>query len=470
MNSVRFSTTDIETAVKGEWLNGICPEKQICGITTDTRNDCSDAFFVALKGEFFDAHNFLDKAIAAGSAVLCVNRSFALENLTELPIPVFLVEDTLLAYQALAKYYRQSLSELQVAAVTGSMGKTSCKEIIKSIFAEAAGYDYVYATRNNTNNQVGVPQNIFNLTKKHQLCVLEMGTNHFGEIEPISKTAEPDVAVITAIAPCHLEFLRDLKGVAEEKSKIFSGLKSTGTAIIPYSCPQNVFLRKKVEKFRVLTFGYDPAADVQSEYLGGGLNGSRIRVTFNSLNGESFELKWQLSGAHQALNAAAAVAVALAMGISPKHIIEGLKKCVLPGMRMKIESINGTNWINDAYNASPDSMVAAIDWLAEFSNAEDLLLVLGDMLELGDRTAAEHTRILNHAFAKFPQAAFCLIGRQMYNSGCNLDLPENTFFFNDSEAASPTIKCLSQDRNSVFLKASRGMKLEKVLPENEKTQ
>ncbi|MCP3965860.1 MAG: UDP-N-acetylmuramoyl-tripeptide--D-alanyl-D-alanine ligase [Lentisphaerae bacterium] len=451
----------------GQWLNDLRPECSLSDVITDTRVNCSEALFIALKGEVFDAHNFLYKAVEAGAAALCIEKKYAESNQLNFPVPVYMVSNTLTAYQELANYYRRSLGNLKIAAVTGSMGKTSTKEIIKSIFCAATGKHRVYATKNNTNNQVGVPQNIFNLNQEHRLCVLEMGTNHFGEIEPLSCTAEPDVALITSIAPCHLEFLKDLNGVASEKAKVFTGLKQNGTAVIPYQCPQVTLLKRKTASFNTISFGLEPQADVQAEYLGGNLQGSQIRLNFNCLNGESFEIKWKLSGAHQAINAAAAAAVSLSIGVQPIHIIEGLRICSLPGMRMKIEVINGINWVNDAYNASPESVVSALDWLAEFNQEDGLLLVLGDMLELGEQSHSEHMRVLNHAFGKFPMATFCLIGQQMSQSVNNLDLPEKTYFFKDSESACKTVRTLSKQKNTIFLKASRGMKLEKVLPEHE---
>ena len=200
----------------------------------------------------------------------CVLKKHSLTGFkAEWNIPVLLVDDTLLAYQAIANLHKKRLKNLRSVAVTGSMGKTSCKEIIRSILVAAAGEDAVYATRSNTNNQVGVPQNLLKVNSKHSYCVLEMGTNHFGEIEPLSRTLVPDVALINSIAPCHLEAFGDLHGVAQEKSKIFSALKPDGVAVIPKDCPEIDYLLEQTKNFKTMRFGID----LEVIYHGGNLHG-----------------------------------------------------------------------------------------------------------------------------------------------------------------------------------------------------
>ncbi|MFA7232228.1 MAG: UDP-N-acetylmuramoyl-tripeptide--D-alanyl-D-alanine ligase, partial [Victivallaceae bacterium] len=252
MTETSFTYDDLQNATNGRWI-GI-PENRFAfsGIKTNTRDDCSGALFIALEGERFNAHDFLDKAIESGAAALCIAEKYHEWANPKWNIPLLIVEDTLLAYQQIARFHKRQFKNLQTVAVTGSIGKTSVKEIIRSILTAAAGADAVCATEGNTNNQVGVPQNLLRLNNKHRFCVLEMGTNHHGEIEPLSLTGEPDVAVISSIAPCHLEFLEDLRGVAKEKSQIFSGLKTGGTAIIPLECPEVDYLREKAEKFNCL--------------------------------------------------------------------------------------------------------------------------------------------------------------------------------------------------------------------------
>ncbi|MDD5697931.1 MAG: UDP-N-acetylmuramoyl-tripeptide--D-alanyl-D-alanine ligase [Victivallaceae bacterium] len=457
-----FRGDDLQLASCGQWNRTLPDDFALSGVRTDTREDCSGALFLALRGENFDAHDFLDHALAAGAAALCIETASAVRIKPAWKIPVLLVEDTLTAYQAIANFHRRRFPELRAVAVTGSMGKTSCKEIIKSILAAAAGADAVCATENNTNNQVGVPRNLFNLNSGHRFCVLEMGSNHFGEIAPLSRILEPEVALINSIAPCHLEAFGDLRGVAREKSAVFAGLKPGGIAVIPAAGPESDYLLKQTENFRVLRFG----ADVRAVYHGGSIGGSRIELVFADPD-KRIAVEWPLTGAHQAANAAAAAAVARGLGIEIGAIAAGLRNCVLPGMRMKVARIGGIDWINDAYNASPGSMAAALHWLKEFVQPQNLVLVLGDMLELGAASFQLHQQILGQAFGLFPDAVFVLTGPEYERAGVDLALPSGCRFCKNSEAARTVLQPFLRPGQTVFLKGSRGMKLEKVWPDED---
>ena len=456
-----FNAGELTQSTAGRWNTVLPSEFTISRIVTDTREDCSGALFLALRGENFDAHDFLDAAVAAKAKALCIEKGFADRIKPEWDIPVLMVNDTLKAYQAIANFYKRRFPNLRSVAVTGSMGKTSCKEIIRSILVAAVGKEAVYATRSNTNNQVGVPQNLLNVNSKHRFCVLEMGSNHFGEIEPLSRTLEPDVALINSIAPCHLEAFGDIHGVAREKCKIFTALKPDGIAVIPNDCPEIDYLVEQTKNFKTIRFG----ADIEVIYHGGKLHGSTIELIFKK-TGKRIKLDWPLSGAHQASNAAAAAAVASALGIEPETIAEGLRDCVLPGMRMKVARINGINWVNDAYNASPESVMAALRWLKEFAEADKLVMVLGDMLELGETSKAQHRKILRTAFELFLQADFILVGGEYEKAGQGMQTA-NRCFCEDSLTAKELIKAFLSPGKIVFLKGSRGIKLEKLWPDED---
>jgi len=449
-----FNGVELMESTAGRWNTVIPSDFELNGVLSDTRIDCSGSLFLALRGENFDAHDFLDSAVAAGASALCIEKTFADRIKTDWDIPVLLVDDTLNAYQAIANNYKKRFQNLRSVAITGSMGKTSCKEIIRSILIAAVGEEAVYATKNNTNNQVGVPQNLLNVNSKHRFCVLEMGSNHFGEIEPLSRTLEPDVALINSIAPCHLEAFKDLRGVAREKCKIFTALKPEGIAIIPKDCPEIDYLVEQTANFKTMRFG----EDVKVIYHGGNLYGSSIELIIKD---KSIRLDWSLSGAHQASNAAAAATVALALGIDTKIITQGLRNCVLPGMRMKVANINGIDWINDAYNASPESVLAALNWLKEFVKPEDLVLVLGDMLELGEVSEYQHEKVLQEALKLFPDASFVLVGSEFDRAGRGMHIA-NVCFCKNSNIAKEFIKPFLSTGKTVLLKASRGIKLENM--------
>ena len=435
----------------------------INGVITDSRKDCTGALFIPLKGESFDGHDFLAVAIANGAVAVLAEPGKCPDRLPP-AVTVIEVRDTTAAYQDLARYHRRRFPALRVAAVTGSSGKTSTKEMLRAIFNAAVGPDAVLATEGNTNNQVGVPQNLLRLEARHQLAVVEMGTNHHGEIAPLSRMAEPEVALITFIGNCHLEYLGSLDGVAREKSCIFQFLQPGGTAVIPYDGSAQSVLEEKTAGRKTLRFGSNPAADVSCRYLGGHLHGSTVELHFKALD-RTVRFDWLLAGVHQAVNAAGAAAAALALGIAPEIIAAGLAECRLPGMRMRITSReNNITWINDAYNANPDSMSSSLRWLAEFAVPERLFLVLGDMLELGSFAAEGHRRVLELAGRLFPAAKIFAVGKEMAAAGQGLqpEIAANMVFCPDAATAAARLQPEIVPDAMVFLKGSRGMKLETV--------
>ena len=465
MSTGLFTLQEIAQAAGGEWHQKPASPVSIAAVKTDSRENCSNALFIALAGENFNAHDLLPKAIAAGAAALCINRKFADRIDPAWKIPVLLTDDTVLAYQNLGAFHKNSLKGLKTVAVTGSMGKTSVKEIIRSILVAAAGPDAVLATAGNTNNQVGVPQNLLALTDKHKYAVIEMGTNHHGEIEPLSRCTRPDVAVINSIGPCHLEHLHDLDGVAREKSMILAHLNPAGTAVIPDVSSGMEIIEAAAAKFNILRFGTTAAADLRASYLGGKLHGSALELVFKCLNNQSRRFEWQLSGAHQAANAAAGACAAVALGIDPDCIVAGLKNCVLPGMRMRVSERNGVTWINDAYNANPGSMLAALHWLNEFAEQDKLVLVLGDMLELGKTCHAEHKKVAAAALELFPQAEFFFVGSRMADAVSEIKPAADVVVCRDSTEAAEKVAGVLMPGKMILLKGSHGVHLEKVEPQ-----
>ncbi len=460
-----FTIDEIICAVSGTVLFGKERRPCITRVVTDSRKDCSDALFIPIKGEIFDGHAYLSQAVKMGAAAILTEPNIEIPQEVAEHTVVIEVADTTTAYQALGRYHRNRIEGLKVVAVTGSSGKTSTKEMLRSIFSAAYGADAVLATEGNTNNQIGVPQNLLRLTPQHKIAVIEMGTNHHGEIEPLSKTALPDAAVITFIGSCHLEFLGSIDGVAQEKSRIFSGLSKTGIAVIPAHGGGQDILEKETSGIMTFRFGPDSDADLTSRYLGGNLTGSSIELYFKSID-KTARINWKLSGRHQASNAAAAGAAAFTLGVPVEKIVEGLENCTLPGMRMKITEHNSVTWINDAYNANPDSMSASLDWLSEFINPDKFVLILGDMLEIGETSQSEHLKILDKALKLFGSSEIKLIavGKAMCRVKEILDASQSakiSFYPDSSEAATALAKIIAPPM-SVFLKGSRGIKLEVI--------
>ncbi len=456
MDNAAFSAQELVSAVSGEWTGTPCGVR---ALFSDTRETVQDAMFFAFSGENFDAHDFLDTAVRNGAKLLCIDRS----KREKLPpgVPAVLVDSVVTAYQQLARFHRMRFPNLNVLALTGSCGKTSTKEALRAILEEAYGAEHVLATEGNTNNQIGVPRNLFRLTEQHRAAVIEMGTNHHGEIAPLTDCALPDHAMIVSIGSCHLEHLGSLGGVAKEKSNIFkNGVKR---AVLPKDTAQYQILADAAEGAEIVSFGTGSETDFQTEYLGGNLDGSAFRLT-RLRDGRSAVVQWHIPGAHQAVNAAGAAALADALGIELETIAAGLAKTVLPGLRMRKTEHGGATWINDAYNANPDSMCASLEWLAEFADPEKLLLVLGDMGELGEASAAGHRKVLLKALELFPGSRLVTVGDRMLSVADALAMEPLASYLTADEGKEE-LQSLVRPGDLVFLKASRSTGLEKMEPE-----
>lgn len=462
--AARFSVQDLSAATGGEWLISPPAADAMFTVATDSRKDCSGAIFIALKGESFDGHNCLAQALEHGAAALCVENSRAAEA-AALNLPALAVESTMKAYHNIARFHRLRFKDLTVIGLTGSVGKTSVKEMLRAICTAACngGGNAVLATPGNRNNHFGVPDTLLMLTESHRYAVIEMGTSGPGEIAVLTEMTVPDVALVNSIAACHLERLKTLEGVALEKSQIFSALKPGGVGVIPADSPGHNILKAALPVRRRMEFGHGGTVDYR--YLGGNLSGSAVMLKFP--DGKEYELIWHLSGEHQAVNASAAATAGVALGLTPATIVKGLTNTELPGMRMNVIKYNDANWILDAYNANPESMRAALNWLADFAEPGKTLVVLGDMLELGAVEQLEHYHILAELIRRLPEADVILVGAAMRNAAGLLPptLQEKWRIFDSSEAAASAIAAIVQPGWNVLLKGSRGMALEKVLPE-----
>ncbi len=466
-NNALFKTAELARATGGVWHGLHDRPVGMLELNTDSRSICPGQCFVPLRGERFDGHAFLAAAAASGASAALTEPGVP----APAGLPVLEVPDTLRAYQQLAAFHRARMKTLRVASVTGSVGKTSVKEMLRAIFSEAAGAGAVLYTAGNTNNQIGVAQNLLRLTAEHQFAVIEMGTNHPGEIAPLTAMARPDVALVNSIGACHLEFLGDLDGVAREKSTIFAGLKpGAGIAVYPAECAGHAILGQAARAFRHIAFGEYPAADaeVTGEYLSGSLTGSRIRLHFRA-GGATEDFDWTLTGAHQAVNAAAAAAVAYSLGIEPAVIAVGLSKTTLPGKRMNRVELAGTVWINDAYNANPVSMKSTLRSLRAGLTPQSgpLLLVLGDMLELGNDAIRYHRELLGEVRSEFAglPVFLWLLGPRFAAAltECGT-IPAAWRHFDTLEALQDALAQFRRPGMTIFLKSSNSLGLCKVEP------
>lgn len=455
-----FSWIQLEKLAAGAWQ--VAPSPAAAGV--DSVFDDSQA---ALPGSLFVAigkgHDYLDQAVGRGASAVLVDRELPpeqLQALRERQLPVLRTADALAAFHALAAAHRRSCSALKVFALTGSCGKTTTKEMVAAVLARRYGQGQLLKTQGNWNNHFGVPRMLLALRPEHQVAVLELGTNHHGEIRVLAEMARPQVGIITNIGQAHLEHLGSLEGVAEEKGSLFASLPESGLAILPEACPQKEILRRLARGRRLKTFGHGPEADLQAVYHGPRPNGKFLVELFWKGQGKGHPLEWGFAGEHQALNAAAAALAGSEAGLSPEEILAGLSECTVPGMRMLRQEIGGAAWINDAYNANPDSMVASLKCIREGAgDGPQVFLVLGDMLELGGHAPQAHFRVLELARRLFPQATILAVGPHMAACADGMARP-----CADAAAAKAVLAAEVRPGATVFLKASRGLRLETCLP------
>ena len=352
----------------------------IHGICTDSRSVESGDLFIALKGPNFNAHEFLAQAFSQGAVAAITSEVSAHTQ------PCIRVDDTRLALGQLAAAWRQQF-RVPLIALTGSNGKTTVKEMLVSILSQLLTADETLcATKGNLNNEIGVPLTLFGLTASARHAVIEMGANHAGEIAYLTQLAKPDVALLNNASRAHLEGFGSVENVAQAKAEIFSGLSSNGIAVFNADDVYAPLWREQTSTHQQLTFGLDAEeADVRAtvEVMD---HGQRLDITTAA---GDMTLCLAVSGRHNAMNALAATAGALALGVSRQHIVQGLERFLpVQGRLQYVSGYAQSTLINDSYNANPDSLSAAIDVLSNVQGKR--MLVLGDMGELGDEAPALH--------------------------------------------------------------------------------
>ncbi|WP_411334295.1 UDP-N-acetylmuramoyl-tripeptide--D-alanyl-D-alanine ligase [Metabacillus indicus] len=450
---IKRSLRDIQTMAGG---SGLAPQHEntmIHGITTDSRKIEAGTLFVPIAGENFDGHHFAEKALADGAAATLWNRSK--------PNPpsgaVILVEDTLEALQTLASSYLDQLN-LKVVGVTGSNGKTTTKDMVAALLSTTYR---VHKTQGNFNNHIGMPLTILSMTEDTEVAVLEMGMSNFGEIELLSNLAKPDAAIITNIGESHMMNLGSREGIAKAKLEIVSGLKPQGVLIYDGEEP---LLEERVQNasYKKVSFG----ASAENTYSPEGIRHTE-KGTFFTIRGRGEELFLPVLGKHNVGNALAAIAAAEFLGVTEEKISEGLKNIQMTGMRLELtKTEGGLAVINDAYNASPTSMKAAIRLAGDLDGYSRKILVLGDILELGDDMQVQFHREVGETIdAAETQHLFTYgnLGAEIAE-GARKNLDDGVIHvYQDKQELIKSLKQTAKAGDLVLVKASRGMKLEEVV-------
>ena len=420
----------------------------LTAVSTDTRGVAAGQLFIALRGARFDAHDFLDQAVASGAAALLV----ADESKLPAGVSALVVDDTLLALGRLAAAWRAQFS-LPLIAVTGSNGKTTTKEMIAAILKAQFG-DAVLATRGNFNNDIGLPITLLGLNATHRAAVIEMGMNHPGEIAYLAPIGAPTVALVTNAQRAHLEGMGDLDEVAREKGSVFVGMPANGVAVINADDRYAPTWREMAGAHAVCTFGIDHVADVSGKVRQHGLE---TALQLSAPEGE-VEIRLSIPGRHNARNAVAAAAACLAAGLPLAAVVAGLESFAgVKGRLQRRAGIKGAEILDDTYNANPDSVRAGIDVLAATIGRK--LLVLGDMGEIGDASGQYHDEIGGYAKSQGIDRLYAL-GDAAQQAVRNFG--EGAKHFCNVEKLIAAVDKELGPETTVLIKGSRFMKMERV--------
>ena len=429
-------------------------DKKIFGITTDSRKITEGVLFIALKGENFNGEDFAEDALKKGAAAVLVGKNFKSENLAG---AVLKVDDTLTAYQQLAKNHREKF-KIPVVAVTGSTGKTTTKDLTAAALSELGT---IQKTSANFNNEIGVPLTLLGINENHKAAVVEIGMRGLGQIENLSKYVQPTIGIVTNVNETHIELLGSIENIAKAKGELVQAIPEGGTVILNAD-DKNVLAMKNLAKsnVKILTYAIGNSADLQAE-----------NISINSFATE-FDLKYQnkiyhieipVIGRHNVLNAMAAIAAGLSLNLSIEEIQKGFSTLVTTKARFEVIRRDGVTLVNDAYNASPASMHAAIQTVAEIYDGRKIA-VLGDMLELGEISEKVH-RDVGAEVLKNNFDILITIGElgKFIAAGAKDAGLKNIFTTSTHEESAKKILSIMKEGDTILFKASHGMHMEKII-------
>lgn len=433
---------------------------QIRGVSTDTRTlvqTSSAPMFIALKGPHFDAHTMLQAAAEAGARAMIVEQ--------ELPIPAgcwgIRVSSTMEAMARLASWWRREFAMVPVVGITGSNGKSTTKQMVVGAVAALGS---ALATEGNFNNLIGLPLTIFRWGPEHRVAILEMGMNAAGEIETLTKIAQPDVGLITNVTAAHLDQLRTVEQVAQAKGELFKTMRQDGTVVVNLEDP---WVRKLGEGYRgkKITFGMQDDADIRFGHMTANHLES-IDLTF-SVFGKTAELHLAVPGFHNVMNAMAATGVAMALGVKLESALEGISTFKPMKWRMeRLQLASGVQVINDCYNANPLSMTAALRTVSAARRAGRFVAVLGSMRELGPEAVTKHREVGMEAAHHHADLLFAFgehageLAEGARSGGLAAGCVTTT---DDIEELKRQVMSVLKPGDVVLVKGSRGMKLERLV-------
>jgi len=432
------------------------PSALVSSLSTDSRSLAGKDVFLALKGDNFDGHKFIGEADKQG--VSCIVVSSLLEETETSQCAIIHVRDTLLALQNLAAAYRISLKENFAVGVTGSNGKTTTKDFLCRVLSVAGD---VNATKGNLNNHIGLPLTVLDTDSSHRFGVWEMGMNHPGEIEVLTEIAKPDAAVITNIGTAHIEHMKSREAIAEEKACLAKAIPEAGYCVMPEADPFFAYVSDNT-LCRMISVGIDEGDVRASNIQMRGSGGFSFDLKSRDCEG-SYQVELPVRGQHMVINALLAVAVGIEQGISLSEIAKALSDTVLTGGRLEEKKVNGINFLDDSYNANPDSMRAALSVLIEAPVMGRRVAVLGFMGELGETEKQEHVSI-GGGILKDGIDILVTVGERasVINEGAE-GMADRQMNFGTHEEASDFLRENLTEGDLVLLKGSRAAGMEKVL-------
>ena len=440
-------------AISGQ-LVGASGNEHFEEISTDTRTLHPGCVFFALRGEKFDAHDFIEEAVRAGATCAVV------EKLLPVDISQIQVRDSRRALGLAAAHWRSKF-KIPVIAVTGSNGKTTVTQMIAKILEEAVGEKERLATQGNFNNEIGVPLTLFRLRPEHQFAVLELGMNHTGEISYLSQIAKPTVALVNNAQREHQEFMGSVEATAEENGQTILALEDSGVAIYPSTDECAPIWRLMAAEHARIEFGINGEGDITGKYKA---NPDGLTLDVSIQGDQVFTAKLQVFGLHNAHNAMAAISASHAAGIDILHIQKGLESFrPVKGRCVPRRSADGATIFDDTYNANPDSVLAAIDLLASMGGTQ--ILVLGDMGEVGDQAVEFHLEVGQHAAQQGISHVFSL-GDLSQHTTVAFNQEGKTvhgIHFSSVGELIERVKTLSNPDVKILVKGSRFMKMEKIV-------
>jgi len=450
----RISCDEVLKATGGVLISGDTKTTfdEIC---TDSRKAKAGDLFIPIKGERFDGHDFISDSLIAGAAGTLTSRDMD-------PVEgkaVIRVKDTLAAMRDLASWYRSKFN-IPFVGITGSVGKTSTKDMIASVLSQKFN---VLKTQGNFNNEIGLPLTIFNLDCFHQAAVIEMGMSGFGEISRLTSIVKPQIAVITNIGLAHIEKLGSRQNILKAKLEILEGLAADGLVVLNGDDKLLSGMRDLL-KFRTVFFGIEDGMDYQAYNIKtDGEKGTRFEILIRN---REYTVHVRVPGIHNVHNALAAIAVGVELGLPAESIIEGVSEFTSGKMRMNIITHGKIKIIDDVYNASPQSMHAALDVLRDIAGQRRTIAVLGDMLEMGEWAQSEHFNIGKYAAEK---RINCLAAVGAYSGFTVQGAVEagmerkNTYSFKNTDEAINFLKEYLKDGDVILVKGSRAMKMEDIV-------